>query len=384
MVKRTHAALYTKYYGLRSAAIRWFRHPRERWQGILKVAVFFQMIWCLQIFLKIAYVGIKDSDIDLIRPARLRSIARFASADSMNFGGPKNKIEKLCGVRASSWLEFSVSNCDVESPLLVVGCGHSGTSVLRDLLGFHSQIYDVEGETNFANEEKSPCSIFLSATKFSIKCDRAGKRRWMEKTPRHILRLSTIFDVLPRARIVLMVRDGRDVAHSLFKRYQYQCDTEIDHGREECERGVFTRTAIGRWVGDNAAAEDYRGDERVLVVRYEDFVNDPENILGMIFDHVDLPNERVIDRRNEALVRRQDFFLMSPILSDQLGIESDPNHDAYRARQLAEPITTRHLGKWRKGLTDDQIDLFKETRDAQEMLIRYGYEHSFDWGRYGS
>lgn len=329
------------------------------------------------------YVWIQDTDSELIGPARLRSITRLASADSVNFGGPKDKIEKLCGVRASSWLEFSVSNCDAEAPLLVVGCGHSGTSILRDLLKYHSLLYDVEGETNFALEGKSPCNIFLSAAQFSLECNRAGKQRWMEKTPRHILSLATVFDVLPRARVVLMLRDGRDVAHSLFKRHRYVCDSEKGRAKAECERNVFASTAIGRWVNDNAAAEQYRDDERVLIIRYENLVNDPESIMEEIFSFADLPNERVVDRRNEALMRMQDSLQLPPFVDDTLDVESDPNHDAYRFRQLAEPITTRHLGKWRRGLTGEQIEIFKSTRDAQEMLLRYGFEETFDWGRYG-
>lgn len=55
--------------------------------------------------------------------------------------------------------------------------------------------------------------------------------RRVEKTPRHVNHLKEIFRLDPTAKVVFIVRDGRDVAASLQK------------------RGFPWKDCTGRWVG---------------------------------------------------------------------------------------------------------------------------------------
>lgn len=79
----------------------------------------------------------------------------------------------------------------------------------------------------------------------------AGTRRWVEKTPIHVRYLDKLFLLRPRAHVVMMVRDGRDVAAS-FK------------GRAKPERALEMVThGAKRWVDDTEAGLLYASHKQV-------------------------------------------------------------------------------------------------------------------------
>ena len=69
----------------------------------------------------------------------------------------------------------------------------------------------------------SPCHAAVRMARFSLRCAAASKRRWVERTPKHIIALARIFEQVPDAKIVAIVRDGRDVALSLAKWHLSLC-----------------------------------------------------------------------------------------------------------------------------------------------------------------
>ncbi|HWV57097.1 MAG TPA: hypothetical protein VNZ57_06465 [Longimicrobiales bacterium] len=67
-------------------------------------------------------------------------------------------------------------------PTFIVGCGHSGTSLMLAVLRYHSSIYAIPRETNFAYASNPMAAM----KRFDMRTVVAGKSRWVEKTPRHI------------------------------------------------------------------------------------------------------------------------------------------------------------------------------------------------------
>ncbi|NBC11389.1 MAG: hypothetical protein GVY24_06590, partial [Planctomycetes bacterium] len=67
------------------------------------------------------------------------------------------------------------------SPIFIVGCGHSGTTLLLRLIGAHPQIMPLLEETwALVNGE------YQRLHGWDLSCFKAGKQRWVEKTPSHI------------------------------------------------------------------------------------------------------------------------------------------------------------------------------------------------------
>jgi hypothetical protein len=89
-----------------------------------------------------------------------------------------------------------------------------------------------------------------------------GKPRWADKTPHYVHHVDELLAVWPDARVVVLVRDGRDVALSL----------------ERMPFGPNNAWAAAQWwargirAGERAAAEH---PDQVMVVRYEDVVARP-------------------------------------------------------------------------------------------------------------
>jgi hypothetical protein len=97
---------------------------------------------------------------------------------------------------------------------------------------------------------------------------RAGARRWVEKTPRHLEVPGLIAETWPEARIVRIVRDPRDAAVSL---------TKVPFGTPSL---LTNLSLLARMNG--AAADFYRTSPGAMTVRYEDLVAEPEHQLRRI------------------------------------------------------------------------------------------------------
>lgn len=140
-------------------------------------------------------------------------------------------------------------------PVFILGCGHSGTTLILRILAEHDDLNVLDYESDIFNTGVTRYKLINKLEKQRIN---NNKIYWVEKTPRHINYLGEIFDLLPNSKVIYMVRDGRDVAISMKKRFN-----NID-------------TGIERWIHDNSNGLKYINDDRVIVLKLEDFVINPK------------------------------------------------------------------------------------------------------------
>ena len=91
---------------------------------------------------------------------------------------------------------------------------------------------------------------------------------WLEKTPAHLHAIEYIADNIPRAFFVHMIRDGKDVAASLFEATSLYPDEW--GGARSIER------CVNRWNKDIEVSMQYLGNAAHLMVRYEKLLEEPE------------------------------------------------------------------------------------------------------------
>jgi hypothetical protein len=107
---------------------------------------------------------------------------------------------------------------------------------------------------------------------------RLAKSRWGDKTPLYCQHLDAIRSVLPEARFIHIIRDGRDAALSL-RRMWFSPGWEIE------TQATYWRACVLAARRAGAGRSDY------LEVRYEDLILNVRETLERICDHVRLSYE---------------------------------------------------------------------------------------------
>lgn len=248
-------------------------------------------------------------------------------------------------------------------PVFIVGCGHSGTTLLLSILSVHSRLHAVPYESSMM--ERSAVESDWFVRQFNRDAREAGRARWVEKTPRHIVAIGRILALFPDARVLLMLRDGRDVICSLRDRSQ---DLE---------------GSIARWVDDNAAAEPYFDHPAVLVVRYEDLVAGQESELRRILGFLDEPFEPALLQHHTSGFRFYGRYERADRFAERIDRLEEPpatvtgsDHRLYRSWQARQPVFDGS-GRWQSDLSDADKQLVK--RRAGDRLIAYGYAEDERW-----
>ncbi len=251
------------------------------------------------------------------------------------------------------------------APIVVGGCGSSGTTLLRRMLNRHPAISCGPESTVFLERITGPAELgprmgFVPAEiedwqrasrsqaefidRFQAAClARTAKSVWADKTPENIRRVDFVWRHFPRARFVHMIRDGRDVACSLRRQpWMKLQDRSADDIAGRCATYWVERVAAGRRLA---------GDSRYVELRYENLVRKPEETL-------------------RALLAALGLDWSERMLVPDAGERGDP---------AAGPAFTSSVGRWRKELSEPEIAALKSI--AGPLLIELGYERDADWMR---
>lgn len=285
-----------------------------------------------------------------------------------------------------------VSRCSAEPrkvsevPFFIVGCPRSGTTLLQTLIDAHPRLA-VPPESHFfdhfaglapaygdlrrpgllrrfvrdvlSDQRIQRWRLGVSVEEFCRDCPggsvrdvcthlfglyarREGKARWGDKTPSHALCLPGIKSVFPEAKVVHLVRDGRDVAVSLRR---------VFFGPNRVDRIAEV------WVEYLAAFDTFRrqsGPDEWLEVRYEDLVLDPEEQTGRVLRFLDESPELDATAVPDTALRRRYARL-----------------DGGLHGSLAGPISSARIGSFRHRLSSREIAVFESI--AGGALERYGY-----------
>lgn len=233
-------------------------------------------------------------------------------------------------------------------PVFIIGCGHSGTTMLRHLLGMHQNLYAPPYESRLLFH--SPLKIWLAKQIWSLTAISQGKRRWIEKTPSHVHHLGKLFHCFPEAKVLVVIRDGRNVAMSLYERW-----------------GDVSRS-IRRWIDDNEATRQYWDHPQVMKVSYEALAGDFEPQLRGICDFIGEP----FDENLLTFV----YGAETDSVADLNVATVDGNVTQRRTTQLRSGLLPAR-DRWKQEMSDEQKERFKEL--AGDLLIEYGYAADNNW-----
>lgn len=253
------------------------------------------------------------------------------------------------------------------APIVIGGCGSSGTTLVRRMLNRHPMISCGPESTVFLDRITGPGLLAARmgfqpsevegwqrgsrsqaefVDRFQAAClARAGKGVWADKTPENIRRLDFVWKHFPRARFVHVIRDGRDVACSLRTRSWMKA-------RNRGSNDAIARCAA-YWVERVSARHSVQGDPRYVELRYEHLVREPAATLRSLLDFLGLE------------------------WSDQV-LSSHANGHADAA---SGPTFASSIGRWRAELSEAEVAAVKSVTAG--MLVELGYENDAGWERDG-
>jgi hypothetical protein len=261
------------------------------------------------------------------------------------------------------------------SPFFVVGCGRSGTSLLRSMLTSHPDIaipveslfildylrasqsvsietlarllindyefkeWDLPLELSDLADCKTAKELIDRIHRLYL--EQQGKSVWGQKTPRFVRFGVFLKNYYPHARFIHVIRDPRAVANSLIN--------------SDLHRSNAYYAAV-RWRRDVQMGLDlsaqYPGD--VLEIFYEDLVRQPEKTLRLICTFLNLEfNPSMLTYHHEGLKDYSPFF--------------DHAH-----AKLNEPPRVDRIEAWRNKLTTREIELVEAI--CWELMQQAGYQ----------
>jgi len=182
------------------------------------------------------------------------------------------------------------------------------------------------------------------------------KTRWGDKSTNYVRRMRPISRILPEARFVHLIRDGRDVARSL---------VAVHFGPDSVP------AAAKKWSAEIRKAR--RQGPRLpgyLELRYEDLIDDPEAVLRRVCEATELPwDDAMLDYQERAGER------ISEIVRDlDRGEGEAVTAEARAAHQenVSKPLRADRAGRWRTEMLAGEIAEFE--RIAGDVLDELGYE----------
>lgn len=255
------------------------------------------------------------------------------------------------------------------SMALIIGCARSGTSILGELIGSHPDVkYLFEShyiwELGGHGENESHRLTAANATpmiKAQIRgwfeSQRGQAKLLAEKTPRNVLRVPYLRSLFPEAKIVHIVRDGRDVACSMVP---------------GCGKDHWMHLKPPRW---KELFESYRGAVRCalawkeimeialhdlaevphLQVRYEDLIADPGAVSRRLLSYLELEPDPAVER-----------FCAN--IQNSTG-------DSYHAQIQTiwyRPDHQVRVGRWRENLTEEECRIIQSS--LSQLLEKFDYE----------
>jgi LPS sulfotransferase NodH len=229
--------------------------------------------------------------------------------------------------------------------------------------------------------------VLRAAADFIMERDAAkeGKRIVGDKSPSSTIHGQAVRDmhtVYPDAKLVYIVRDGRDVLISERFRNLVEESTflKADDKRIIAElrkdqtqftngtRSIFTEAVIRRvakgWVTNLQETEEEGHrlfGENYFSLRYEDLLARPFDEMQKVWQFLGVRAEPSLEKT----------------IVEEMSSNPDEEWQAKRNEDIASFLPKGQAGNWQKLFTARDKSVFKEV--AGEVLVRWGYEKSVDW-----
>jgi hypothetical protein len=260
------------------------------------------------------------------------------------------------------------------NPFFIVGCGRSGTTLLRTILNRHADIaipleslFIIDYLKAASHNEltdllpmlvrepeimewgiKPHTDDFAGCRTISEVIDELhqiylrarGKKRWGQKTPRFVRETELLLHHFPGALFIHVVRDPRAVVNSLV-----HSDVHVSNAYH----------ASLRWrmdVSEGLELEE-KHPQQVTRVHYEDMVRDPQRVLKRILDFLGLAYDPTLLQHDPSSAEEYSEFYQN--------IHAN----------LDRRPTDQFIDKWKTRLSNAEVEVIKALTHEQMQVLGY-------------
>ncbi|MEM6579667.1 MAG: sulfotransferase [Pseudomonadota bacterium] len=199
------------------------------------------------------------------------------------------------------------------------------------------------------NHDPSIGAILAAMTEQQM--NRVGKKRWIEKTPNHLLYVEKIRQVYPDSKVIRIVRDPRDTALSILKAPW-----------DWAPRTLPGALSMWRYM-DDLSSGFFDSDSNSCTVRFEELVSDSASTLSQLCDFIDE------DFEDGMLTRETAYSRVNRI--------NEPWKE-----KVAEQADSARIEVWRREL-DEKSNALAEGLIG-DLLIKYQYPRTMQSLTYAS
>lgn len=231
-------------------------------------------------------------------------------------------------------------------PIIIGGCGRSGTTLMLSILGAHPQIYTFPKETAAFIDWQAQIKYFDKKATLVPRIDRLYRvimkekldsdlTRWCEKSPRNVRYFDNILNYFDNdIKLINMIRDGRDVILS-------------HHPEDPNDYWVEPE----RWINDVSEGLKYNDNQHVLNVKYENLVKDYKNEIKRICNFIE----------EDFVEELKSYFKHTSV----------KNSNAWFG--TAEEIHSNSVGKWKEKTNKERVDKALENEKFRTLLEKLNY-----------
>lgn len=250
----------------------------------------------------------------------------------------------------------------------IIGCARSGTSILGELIAAHPEVrYIFEAHEIWEQAGPGENDSHRLTAEHATPEVRKRIRAWfqaqqgtasliVEKCPRNVLRVPFLREVFPEAKILHIVRDGRDVACSLLPGIGGE---GWHHLKPPSWRQLFSehqgimRCALAWKQIMEIALDDLTGVPH-LQVQFEHLVAQPEEVAREVLQHLRLTDVPEVYRFCEK-------------------IQNQTAHSYHAQHQTMwyRNDHSRRVGRWRENLDEERQNVVQALLES--TLVRLGY-----------
>jgi hypothetical protein len=206
-------------------------------------------------------------------------------------------------------------------------------------------------------EEERPQDVGEAVRIFyRLYAEREGKPRWGDKTPFYVRRMAVIQEIIPEARFIHIIRDGRDLTLSI--KGLWFGPNSIDEAAEFW----ISRIEEGREQAPELA--------HYMELRYEDLLEQPEVELRRICEFAELPFDDQMLHYHEHVDERLAPEIPPEEIAPDGRVVSTAERQAIMARVSKPPDKTR-IGRYRTEMPADERERFEAL--AGPLLQSLGY-----------